>query len=142
MEKKTLIQSFYELEENQPNKSFLRQPFGDRWEVYTYGEVGQMARKLAAGLLSLGLPPKSHIGLVSKNCREWLIADLAIMMADYISVPFFPTLTGKQIAEVLKIGDVVALFVGKLEVWDDMKKGVPADMPVIRFPHYKGNSRR
>lgn len=138
---KTLIESFYDKEKNVPNKPFLRQPFGDRWEVYTYGEVGQMARKLATGLKSLGLPPKSHIGLVSKNCREWIIADLAIMMADYISVPFFPTLSGDQIAEVLKLGDVSALFVGKLDVWDDMKNGVPADMPMIRFPHYKGGSK-
>ncbi|MEZ4883501.1 MAG: AMP-binding protein [Chitinophagales bacterium] len=138
---KTLIESFYDKEKNVPNKPFLRQPFGDKWEVYTYGEVGQMARKLATGLKSLGLPPKSHIGLVSKNCREWIIADLAIMMADYISVPFFPTLSGEQIAEVLKLGDVAALFVGKLDVWDDMKTGVPADMPMIRFPHYKGGSK-
>lgn len=138
---RTLIESFYDKEKNMPNKPFLRQPFGDKWEVYTYKEVGQMARKLATGLKSLGLPPKSHIGLVSKNCREWIIADLAIMMADYISVPFFPTLNGDQIAEVLDLGNVSALFVGKLEVWDDMKKGVPDDMPVIRFPHYDGNSK-
>ncbi len=138
---KTLIESFYDKEKNVPNKPFLRQPFGDRWEVYTYGEVGQMARKLATGLKSLGLPPKSHIGLVSKNCREWIIADLAIMMADYVSVPFFPTLSGDQIAEVLKLGDVSALFVGKLDVWEDMKNGVPSDMPTIRFPHYEGGSK-
>lgn len=138
---KTMVEQFYEREQQNPNKAFLRQPFGDKWEVYTYGEVGQMARKLAAGLKSLGLPPKSHVGLVSKNCREWIIADLAIMMAEYVSVPFFPTLTGKQISEVLEIGDVKALFVGKLEVWDDMKTGVPADMPLIHFPHYPGNSK-
>ncbi|MEM6766815.1 MAG: AMP-binding protein [Bacteroidota bacterium] len=131
---------FYRWEKERANEPFLRQPFGDNWEVWTWGEVGHMARKLATGLKSLGLPPGSHIGLVSKNCREWFVADVAMMMAGYVSVPFFPTLTGKQIAEVLEIGDVKALFVGKLEVWDDMKTGVPEDMPVIRFPHYKGNS--
>ena len=51
------------------NKPFLRQPFGDNWEEYTWGEVGQLARKLATGLKSLELPEKSHIGLMSKNCR-------------------------------------------------------------------------
>ncbi|MEM7510575.1 MAG: AMP-binding protein [Bacteroidota bacterium] len=131
---------FYRWEKERANEPFLRQPFGDTWEVWTWGEVGHMARKLATGLKSLGLPPGSHIGLVSKNCREWFVADIAMMMAGYVSVPFFPTLTGKQIAEVLEIGDVKALFVGKLEVWDDMKTGVPEDMPVIRFPHYPGNS--
>ncbi len=132
---------FYKWEKNTPNAPFLRQPFGDTWETWTWAEVGQMARKMASGLKALGLPPKSHIGLVSKNCREWIVADVAIMMAGYVSVPFFATLTGKQIAQVLKLGDVKALFVGKMEVWDDMKTGVPKDMPIIAFPHYKGNSK-
>jgi len=130
---------FYANEEKLANKPFLKQPFGDKWEVYTWAEVGQMARKLATGLKSLGLKDKAHIGLVSKNCREWIIADIAIMMAGYVSVPFYPTLTADQISEVLKIGDVDAIFVGKIEVWDDMKAGIPEDMPMIRFPHYEGN---
>ncbi len=132
---------FYANEEKLANKPFLRQPFEDKWEVYTWAEVGQMARKLATGLKSLGLRDKAHIGIVSKNCREWIIADIAIMMAGYVSVPFYPTLTGEQISEVLEIGDVNAIFVGKIEVWDDMKKGIPEDMPMIRFPHYKDNAK-
>ena len=28
-----------------------------------------------------------------------------------------------------------------MEVWEDMKKGVPQDMPLIMMPHYKGNSK-
>ena len=141
MEASTIIGNFYKWEKQSANKPFLRQPFGDKWETYTWGEVGQTARKLATGLKSLGLPDKAHIGLVSKNCREWIIADLAIMMAGYVSVPFFPTLTSDQINEVLRLGDVNALFVGKMEVWEEMQKGVPEDMPVIAFPHYEGNSK-
>ena len=141
MESIPTIKNFYKWETEIPNKPFLKQPFGERWETYTWGEVGQMARKIASGLKSLNLPEKAHIGLVSKNCREWVIADLAIMMAGYVSVPFFPTLTSDQINEVLRLGDVHALFVGKMEVWEEMKKGVPEDMPVIAFPHYKNNSK-
>mgnify|MGYP001152282897 CR=1 FL=1 len=141
MEQKTVLDYFYDKEKNLADRPFLRQPFGDRWEVYTWGETAQMVRKLAAGLRSLELPPKSNIGLVSKNCREWIIADLAIVLAGYVSVPLYATLTGEQIKEVLEIGEVKALFVGKIEVWEDMKKGVPQDMPIIAFPHYKGNSK-
>ena len=140
MEALPTLYKFYEREEEQPDKVFLRQPFGDRWESYTWGEVGQMARKIATGLQSLGLPPKSHIGLVSKNCREWIIADLAIMIAGYVSVPFYPTLTADQLNQVINLGDVKALFVGKLEVWEGMKDGVPHGMPIIRFPQYENNS--
>ncbi|SEP65355.1 AMP-binding protein [Neolewinella agarilytica] len=136
----TLLHAFYHREKAQAERVYLRQPFGEKWEDYSWAEVGQMARKVATYLKAQNFPPRSNIGLVSKNCREWVIADLAIMMAGHVSVPFFATLTGKQIAEVLDLGDVVCLFAGKTEVWDDMKKGVPEDMPLIRFPHYAGNS--
>ena len=132
---------FYEWEKKYKDKTFLRQPFGDQWEEYTWGEVGQHARKLATGLQSLGLRENAHIGLISKNCREWIIADLAIMMAGYISVPFFPTLTSKEINTLLNFGDVDLLFAGKVEDWEEQKNGVPADLPIIAFPHYQGCSK-
>ena len=132
---------FYQWEKTLANKPFLKQPFGDTWETYTWAEAGQIARKLATGLLAMNLPPKSHIGLVSKNCREWIIADIAITMSGHVSVPFFPTLSADQIKQVLELGDVKVLFVGKMEVWDDMKNGVPEEMPIIKFPHYEGNSK-
>ena len=132
---------FYDWEKKLKNKPFLRQPFGDKWEEYTWGETGMMARKLATGLKSLNLKKGSHIGLISKNCREWIIADLAIIMAGYISVPFFPNLKSNEIENLLEFGDVKALFVGKLENWDEIKKGVKKEMPIIAFPHYENNSK-
>ena len=132
---------FYNWEKKLKNKPFLKQPFGSLWENYTWDQVGNMARKLSTGLKSMGLPEKSHIGLVSKNCREWIIADLAISMAGHISVPFFPTLKSYEIEKLLDFGDVNALFVGKLENWEEMKKGVRDDMPIIAFPHYKDHSK-
>ena len=50
------------------------------------------------------------------------------VLAGYVSVPLYATLTGEQIKEVLEIGEVKALFVGKIEVWEDMKKGVPQEI--------------
>ena len=131
---------FYRWEKEFKDRPFLRQPFGDRWEEYSWGEVGQMARKLATGLRSLGLRDNAHIGLISKNCREWIIADLAIMMAGYISVPFYPTLNDKELNTLLEFGDVDLLFVGKVEHWEQQKKGVPKDMPIIAFPPYANHS--
>ena len=131
---------FYDLEKQLKDNPFLRQPFGDQWEEYTWGETGQMARKLASGLKSLGLKPNAHIGLISKNCREWIIADLAIIMAGYISVPFFATLTGKELGKLIDFGDVDALFVGKIEHWNDIKSFIPKELPVIAFPTYKEHS--
>ena len=131
---------FYEWEQKHRDRPLLRQPFGDNWETYTWGEVGQMARKLANGLKSLGLRENAHIGLISKNCREWIIADMAIMMAGYVSVPFFPSLKGEELNFLLDYGDVDLIFVGKIETWQDIKNDIPLELPVIKFPNYKGFS--
>ena len=142
MKLKSSIELFCEREKNTPNAPFLRQPFGDRWEVYTWGEAGQMVRKFAAALQSMGLKENAHVGLVSKNCREWIIADLAISMAGYVSVPFFATSTGDQINQVLDLGDVDLLITGKIEkpVWADMKNGISKDMPVISMFTYNNHA--
>ncbi len=95
---------------------------------------------MVAALRAMGLQSGAHIGIVSKNCYHWIIADLAIMMGGYVSVPFFPTLTAPQLAEVIELGDLQAIFVGKLDEWKKMKTGIPADLPIITFPHYEGNA--
>ena len=131
---------FYEWEKQLKDKPYLKQPFGDKWEEYTWGEVGDMARRLATGLKSLNLREGAHIGIYSKNCREWVISDLAIVMAGYVSVPFFPSLNGKELAYIMDYGDVDALFIGKIETWDQIKDDLPEGMPLIKFPHYDGCS--
>lgn len=137
----TVELDFFKWEQKTPNKPFLKQPFGKKWETYTWSEAGQMARKLATGLLSLGLNQNAHIGLISKNCREWIIADLAITMAGYVSVPLYPTLKAEGVKELIAIGDIDALFLGKIEDWEGMKAGIPSNIPTIRFPQYEGNGK-
>ena len=131
---------FYKWEEEFKDKTYLRQPIGEKWEEYTWGEVGDMARRLDSGLKSLNLREDAHIGIYSKNCREWIISDLAIVMAGYVSVPFFPSLNGKELTYIMDYGDVDALFIGKIETWDEIKNDLPAEMPIIRFPKYDGCS--
>lgn len=132
----SLVSSFYKWEKVQPNKVYLKQPFGDEFKDFTWGEVGDQVRRVATYLQSLGLPPKSNIGLVSKNCAEWIIADLAIMMAGHVSVPFYPTLIADQINLVLTHSGCPVLFVGKLDDWKGMKPGIPSDVKCISFPTY------
>lgn len=132
-ELKTLIEKFYYWEKNTPNKVFLRQPYGNTWKTFTFAEVGQEARKIATWIRTQ-VPAKSHIGLVSKNHSYWIITDLAIMMADCVSVPFFPTLNAEQLNQVLVHSDCKILFVGKLDNWENMKSGIPENIKTIALP--------
>lgn len=136
---KMLIEYFYEKEKNWADRPYLHQPFGDTWETYSWAEVGDKARRLATWLKKQCSKEKAHISIVSRNCREWAISDIAIQMAGFISVPFYANLNGKQLAEVIDLGDVDLVLFGKVDGWEDMKKGIPEGLPVAKFPNYKGN---
>ena len=137
---KSFLDIFYLREELHPNKVYLRQPQNNQWTEYTWKEVGIQARKVLTALRDLGLEPGDHVGIISKNCAQWIIADLAILMGGFVSVPFYPTLTKDELQHVIGLSDIKALFVGKLEYWDKQKDAVPEELPCIAFPHYAGNS--
>lgn len=138
---KSIIEYFYDKEKDWADRPYLNQPFGAKWETLSYKEVGDQARRLASWMKKKCGKEKAHVSVVSRNCREWVISDLAIMMAGYVSVPFYANLSGKQLNEVISLGDVDLLLFGKLDGWEDMKTGVPEGLPVGRFPHYEGNPR-
>ncbi len=130
----------YHWESETPNKLFLRQPFGSTFKDFSYEESGQQIRKMAAYLQSLGLKDKSNIGLVSKNCAEWILADLAIQMAGYVSVPIYPTLTGVQISDILTHAGVEVAFFGKFDDWSNIKHDIKKSIRGIAFPTYNPDS--
>ena len=109
---KTFLEYFYHWEATKPDEVYMRQPFGDTFKDFTWKEAGQQMRTMAGYLKGLNLPAKSNIGLVSKNCAEWIIADLAILHAGHVSVPFYPTLIDDQIRQVVSHSECKYLFVG------------------------------
>jgi long-chain acyl-CoA synthetase len=138
---RSFLEVFYFRERERSTDVFLRQPSGGIWREYTFGQVGDQARRMAAALKSLGIVPGDRVGLVSKNCAHWIIADLAILMTGAISVPFYPTLSASSLAEVSRASGIRALFAGKLDAWESQASGVPEGVTVIAFPPYPGNSR-
>lgn len=136
----SFLEVFYEREKEHPNKIWLRQPEGKKWHEYSWRNIGEQARKLVTVLREQGLKEGDHVGLLSKNCYQWFVADLAILMGGFVSVPFYPTLPAEDLQEVIELSNIKALFVGKLEQWDNQKMGVPESVTCIAFSHYPGNS--
>jgi long-chain acyl-CoA synthetase len=129
------LQRLLHWERTAPQRIALTQPMGGGVVVdFTWAQVADEARRMAAHLLSLGYPPGSRIAILSKNCAHWLLADLATWMAGHVSVPLYPTLAAATIRQILEHSEARLLFVGKLDGWDAMKPGVPADLPCIAFP--------
>lgn len=101
--------------QERPNEVYLKQIINRQFVEFTYADVADKALKLVSALQSLGLEPGDKIALISKNCAEWFITDLALMLGDYISVPIFPTAGSDTIEHCITHSGSKALIAGKLD---------------------------
>jgi long-chain acyl-CoA synthetase len=103
-------------------------------EQYTWSRVSDEVRGIAAYLRSLEFPQGSHIALFSKNCAQWIMADLAIWLAGHVTVPIYPTLSPESIRQIMEHSASKAVFIGNLDKWEDMQDGIPAGIARVCFP--------
>jgi len=123
--------------EERPDEVYLRQIIDRQFVDYTYAQVADKALSLVSALRSMGIQPGDRVALMSKNCAEWFITDLALMLGSYISVPIFPTAGPETVDHCISHSESKALLIGKL---DDSKaiNAVLADhpnLPTISFSY-------
>jgi long-chain acyl-CoA synthetase len=129
------LERLYHWERTAPDRVVMTQPLGGGTvRDLTWREVMDETRRMAAHLKGLGFEPGARIGILAKNQAHWLIADFAIWMAGYVSVPLYPTLASGTVRQILEHSEARLLFVGKLDAWEDMRAGVPDGLPIIRLP--------
>jgi len=131
----SVLEAFYQREAEQATDICFIQPVSaDEVVEYSWRETADQARRVAAFLRSLNLEAGSRIALMSTNCANWIMADLAIWMAGHISVPIYPVLTGGSVRQILDHSGAKVMFAGKLEKWPEIATGIDEDIQLISFP--------
>ena len=129
------LQRLYHWEKTAASRVVFTQPTGGgKTRDYTWAEVMDQSRRMAAHLQSVGLQPGDKVALLAKNTAHWLMTDFAIWLGGYVSVPLYPTLAAGTIRQILEHSEAKLLFIGKLDGWKGMKPGVPAGLPCIGLP--------
>ncbi|MBS1951579.1 MAG: Long-chain-fatty-acid--CoA ligase [Cytophagales bacterium] len=131
-----VLHSFLKWEKETPDHIFLRQPVNGKWHEWTFRQSGNEIRKMASGLLSMNLPAHSNVAILSKNCAHWIMADLAIMMAGFVSVPLYASISASSIRQILEHSQSKAIFIGKLDEYEKQKEGIPASILKISIDFY------
>lgn len=121
--------------EKRPDAVWLSQPVNGQWHDFTWAQVDDQARRMATALQALGCTPGDRVALLAKNCAEWIIADLAIMLAGLISVPLYPLQSAESIDYVLRHSQCKAIFLGKLDEPAKLAPGIPAEVMRIAMPY-------
>ncbi len=129
------LQRLYHWEKAAPDRVVFTQPMGGaEVKEFTWAQVMDQARRMAAHLQAQGIQPGDRVALISKNTAWWLMADFAVWLAGGVSVPLYPTLAAETIRQILTHSEAKLLFIGKLDGWAGMRPGVPAGLHCIATP--------
>jgi long-chain acyl-CoA synthetase len=132
---KSPLEMLYHWENNTPERIFLRQPINGQYKEFSWSETANQVRRVANELIRLNLPVGSHIAILSKNCAEWFITDLAIMMAGHVSVPIYSTAGEKTIRYVMDHAKCPVIFIGKLDDTKAQVAAIESNIIKLAFPY-------
>ena len=88
------------------------------WQSYTWNDFRNRAFEIAHGLLSLGLESGDVVSIHSEDCKEWMFADMGIMLCGGVVNGIYPTYQANQVAYTLTDSNCRFLFVEDEEQLD------------------------
>jgi long-chain acyl-CoA synthetase len=135
----SLLELFFKWETAIPDNIFLRQPIGSTWKNYTWRQAGKDMRCIAGALKNQGLKKGDHIAILSANCAEWIICDLAIMFGGFVSIPLYSNVNAETMKVILNHSGSRFMFIGKLlpKDWNALRDSIPISLEAVTMKGYE-----
>jgi long-chain acyl-CoA synthetase len=108
---RTVVDVFERAVQIEPSKQILRSKIGDTWQPTTFAAWRDTSGIWARGLCALGLELGDRVGLIAVTRREWLFADMGILMAGGVTVPVYPSAMAEEAQFVLENSECRFAFV-------------------------------
>lgn len=128
----------YQLQ-NYPLEDMLAAKESGKWRKYSTLEVKKKVDDISAGLLHLGLSGgdssiegKDKIGIISQNCPEWMMVDMAIQQIGAVSVPVYPNITNNELKYILQDAGVKLIFVGDSSLYKKISE-IRDELPTLKL---------
>ena len=102
----TLPQMLHERARNMPERVALRQKDFGIWKPLTWAGYHRRASHFALGLQTLGLEYGGHVGVLSENRTEWVLAQMGAGLLGAITVGVYPTSPATEVAYVVAHADI------------------------------------
>lgn len=117
-----------------PNDVWLRDRHGDEFSEWTWQQAQEKLYALAVWEEENIPGPGSKVGILSRNCAHWFLADLGSIAAGNVTVPMFTTLPGETAKYVMDFTGMELLFVGQTENWDQVSAVLPEGIRLVTLP--------
>ncbi|MEN2990735.1 AMP-binding protein [Tistrella sp. BH-R2-4] len=127
----TMPQMLREHARHQPSTLAIRQKDFGIWQPITWSGYFERARAFGLGLEALGVTAGGHVGVLSENRAEWVIAQMGAGIIHAVTVGVYPTSPANEVAYVLAHADVDVVVVEDQEQADKVLD-CRADLPRLR----------
>jgi long-chain acyl-CoA synthetase len=107
-----------------------------KWVSRTYREVGEIVRKLALGLIDLGIEKGDKVSILANTRPEWTYFDFAALSVGATVVPIYQTNSPEECQYVLENSDAKVVVVEddeQIEKIREVRDSLPLLEHVVRM---------
>jgi long-chain acyl-CoA synthetase len=104
------VSGLFALAEADPRRPAIAYREGDAFVDVPVGEFAENVKRVAAGLVSLGIEPGSKIALHCSTRPEFTYFDFAIWAAGCVTVPIYETSSEEQVEWIIGNSEAVAVI--------------------------------
>ena len=127
----TLPQMLRERARTDGERIAIRQKDFGIWKPFTWAQYHQRASHFGLGLRALGLPAGGHVGVISENRIEWVLAQMGAGLVGAITVGVYPTSPTNEVAYVVGHADIEIMVCEDQEQTDKLLAALP-ELPRLK----------
>jgi len=114
-----------------PARIAIRQKDYGIWKPVNWATYYQRAANFGLGLRALGLPAGGHVGVISENRIEWVLAQMGAGLTGAVTVGVYPTSPTPEVAYVVGHADIEVMVCEDQEQTDKVL-AARAELPRLR----------
>ncbi len=108
---KTICEAYVRRVKSEGSRVGFRYKKDGKWKDVTFAEHFQNSKRLACGLLQLGMKKGDRVNILAQTSIYWSQFDMAILCAGGVTVPVYPTNTPDDTAYIINHCESEILFV-------------------------------
>ena len=128
---KTLPQMLREQAQSHGDRLAIRQKDFGIWKPLTWATYFERAAHFGLGLRAMGLGRAGHLGVISENRVEWVLAQMGAGLIGAVTVGVYPTSPTNEVAYVVEHADIEVVVCEDQEQADKVLEAI-ALLPRLR----------